>query len=469
MINEILKKKVNLNSTVILNLFSVAFLQGINFISMPIFTRVLGAEQFGLYSVFNTWAMILSIIFPLGLSNCLGVGLYYFKNKYIEFKHSILIYNIILSLIFFTILLLLFNLAKYIFDYNFNIYFLLLLTAVSTNIVGAFTGVLVFEKKAILNFLISTFISVLNVLLSIYIIFNFKLENRYVGRVVGHLIPYLIIFLTILIWLIYKKNYVFKFEYLKYGIVIGLPVVLHSLANIVLGQSDRVMMQKMGLQNYHIGIYSFFYSFTNVISIILGAFNTSFTPFYYDYIDNDDYINISKKIRNYIELFTIVCVGFLLLSREVTYVFADPEFYSGIGFIPIFVASNYFIFMYQFAVNYEFFYQNTKFIAIGTTLSALMNIILNYFLITRFGAFGAAYATIISYFLLFVFHYIIAKSMKQNRFYIKISDYLLGCITLTIGILSFYFLDNFIYLRWTIGFLIGIYEILKIIKRRSIF
>ena len=98
-----------------------------------------------------------------------------------------------------------------------------------------------------------------------------------------------------------------------------------------------------------------------------------------------------------------------------------------------------------------------------------MNIILNYFLITRFGAFGAAYATIISYFLLFVFHYIIAKSMKQNRFYIKISDYLLGCITLTIGILSFYFLDNFIYLRWTIGFLIGIYEILKIIKRRSIF
>ena len=95
-----LKKEVGLNKTTFLNLLSSIVLQGIAFFTIPIFTRVLGSEQFGLYSVFNSWAMILSIIFPLGLSNCISLGLYYFKTEYVSYKHSILMYNIIISCIF---------------------------------------------------------------------------------------------------------------------------------------------------------------------------------------------------------------------------------------------------------------------------------------------------------------------------------------------------------------------------------
>ena len=37
-----------------------------------------------------------------------------------------------------------------------------------------------------------------------------------------------------------------------------------------------------------------------------------------------------NKSKNYIEVYTIICVGFLLLSREVSYVMADEEFYGRI-------------------------------------------------------------------------------------------------------------------------------------------
>ena len=59
-----------------------------------------------------------------------------------------------------------------------------------------------------------------------------------------------------------------------------------------------------------------------------------------------------------------------------------------------------------------------KYYAINVFLGALSNILLNYIFITRFGIEGAAYATIITYFLiiLFLFDYF---NKKTNLLLIK--------------------------------------------------
>ena len=347
---NILNKQIGINKTTFLNLLSAAFLQGMAFLTIPIFTRVLGSEQFGLYAVFNSWTSIFSIIISLSIGSCIGSGKYYFKNDYFNFRNNIIIFNTAISIIFFILFVLLYNQINLLLSYSFLLYIVLLLTSFSVNTISLISGILIFEKKALMNFTMSVFLSITNVLLSLYLIYNFKFENIYEGRVYGHFIPYFLVAFLLIIYIITTKSYIINFKYLCFGLKVGTPIVFHLLAHYILGQSDRVMMQKMGVLPSDIGIYSLFYSFCSVLSVIFNSLNTAYSPFYFEYIDNNDKESIINKSKRLIELFTVICIGFLLLSREVTYIMADSEYYSGINLIPIIVGSIYFNFMYSVPV-----------------------------------------------------------------------------------------------------------------------
>ena len=169
------------------------------------------------------------------------------------------------------------------------------------------------------------------------------------------------------------------------------------------------------------------------------------------------------------ELFTILTCGFLLLSREVGYLFAGEEYYDGIGILPVIAISSYFAFMYSFPVNFEFFHKKTSIVAIGTTGCALLNIGLNWLMIPKWGMYGAAIATALSYFALFAAHYIIVHCLKGLKFHMKLAAFLPGLLAVGACIAVFYLLADFWYIRWGAGALLGVYELYRIIKRKSIF
>ena len=50
------------NRSAFYNILGPVILNGINFFTIPIFTRLLGPEQYGVVSVYTTWVGIFSII-----------------------------------------------------------------------------------------------------------------------------------------------------------------------------------------------------------------------------------------------------------------------------------------------------------------------------------------------------------------------------------------------------------------------
>ena len=463
------KKKTSISKTVIFNLLSTFIIQGVSFLTLPIFSRVLGSEQYGLYSVFHSWVIILSNFISLGISSCIGSGKYYFKDEYYNFRSNIAVFNVLISTFVILIFLVLYKYINILIGYDFYLYIVLLLTAFSTNIINLFNTILIYEKKAVLNFTFSVILSISTVVLSLYFIFFNFFVNKYIGRVFGNFIPYIVLSFFCVSYIMIYKSFKLDIKFLKYGFVVGVPIVFHLLAHYVLGQSDRIMMQKMNIADADIGIYSLYYYFCGAVNILLNTFNNSFSAFYLDYIDCDDKQNIIIKSKNYIEVFTIICIGFILLSREVSCLMADYEFYSGINLIPIFIGSIYFIFMYQFAVNYEFYYRKTKTIALGTLCAAISNIFLNLYFIPKYGIYGAAYATIISYALLYIFHYIIVKLMSEKRFYLPFSMYIIGIICILFSSIIFYVFSDNVLLRWILGIMLGVFEIYRIYIRKGIF
>lgn len=460
---------MKINRMVVLNILSTLILQGISFFTIPIFTRMLGSEQYGLFSVYNSWISIFSCVVGLGVSTSLATAIYEFKGSFYKYRSALLGLGI-LSGVFICFFAFLFKDAvSKALGYEFSLIVLMLFTSTFQFIINYMQMSFTYEKRADYNMVLSIGASVINISLSLLLIYFWQNENKYEGRVFGYFISYFIVSLVLCYICFRKHRVIWNIRYVKYGLNIGVPIVFHSLSHSLLTQSDRVMMQKMDVGNSTIGIYSLYYSFVSVLGTLLTALNNSWCPFYYDDLQNESWNKLNNKIKNYTEFFSVLAIGFLLVAKEISCILADSSYWAGANIIPILVVSIYFIFMYQFFVNYELFYKKTKIIAMGTCMAAIVNIILNYILIPYYGMYGAAFATTMSYVFLFVVHYFIVKKIISKVCKIKTFYLLAGCLSVMSVCVLYYVFYDLVLLRWMCAVVIGCYELFRLYKRKSIF
>ena len=459
-----------INTITLYNFLSTLVLSGINFLTIPIFTRMLGTVQYGFYSVFNAWLAIASCIMGLKLHSSFGTAIYTFKNSYKDYRKSIFELGMLVNILICVVFLIVYCVKGFWNVVGWSVVICFLLSALANYVVEFVQLSFIYEKKARVNFYISVGLAITSVILSFFLIRIGNLEDSYLLRAWGVAIPYGICAVALSGYVLLSgKNNKDRKAYWNYAVTIGTPIVFHALSQNVLTQSDRVMMEYFGCEPSIIGIYSFFYTFTNILAIVLNALNNSWVPFYYDDLSEKKYDQLKIKRRNYIELFTVLCCGFLLLSREVSYWFSGIEYSSGVNIVPFLVIATYLIFTYQFAVNFEFYNKKTKIIAIGTCLSGILNIILNAIMIPMWGMYGAALATAISYGMLVIVHFQICGRIKEMRFDFEFLPILVGFFIVVFMCIGFVFLKDYIILRWLCAFSLGNMEVYRIIRRKRIF
>ena len=456
----------NISITTVYNIISVAVIQGIAFLMTPFVSRIMGDSQYGKYSVLISWVVILTGVLDLGISNTMGLGLYHFKEEYLKYKSSIILYTILICLAISLIVISgVFFFGKP--GVSVSIATLICCMAFTRIVFNIFQSGCIYEKKAKTNCLVSMTLALLTSALSLVGILYFN--DKYIWKMIGEFIPYIIVVVLFITYIFVNQRPIFKKDYFIFGISVGSPIIFHELARNVLTQSDRIMMEWMNKSDADIGVYSLFYAMCSVLTFILTALNNSWCPFYYDDIRDKQYEKLEVKTKNYIELFSVLTIGFLFLSREVSYLMGDESYRVGINTIPILVMSVFFTFMYMFPVNYEFYHKKTILVSVGSVLAAIINIIMNYLLIPKYNYMGAAVATTVSYLALFVFHQLCAKYIISKDYYLKVRWFIIWTLTVLFTCFMFYFLKDYIIIRWLIGALIGVIEIVRIYKRKSIF
>lgn len=464
----------NANNVTVLNIISVFLLQGITFFTAPLFTRLLGKDQYGLLSVYGSWVSILTCVMGFNVAASLATAKYRF-NDYYRYRSSVLLLGTIISGSLVAIGIVFRNPIAEMMGmkgHETEIAVLMLVASFS-NFVSAFAqNAFIYEKKAHINFFFSVALTVCSTGLALYLVYTGNPSERYFTKILGSVLPLAAAAAIMWCLIFFKRPAGLNKQYWKFALVLGGPLVFHSLSREVLVHSDKLMMQFFKISDGDIGIYSVFYSLTAVLATILTALNNSWCPFYYDDLNDKAFDKLKKKCSNYLELFTVLTCGFILLSREVGRIYAGEEYYSGIGVFPILALAVYFTLMYQFPVNYEFFHKKTYIVAIGTAGAAVVNIALNALLIPMKGPFGgimgAAIATALSYFALFALHMIIVVNMKE-KFHMSFSAFLPGLVTVLVCAVLFYVLEDQWYIRWPLGAALGIGELVRIFKRKSIF
>lgn len=460
------KKLKDQNKIALLNILSTIILQGLAFFSSPYFSRTLGAANYGIVSVFNTWVQVITIVYFVRMNGAIVMGMTeYSDEEQAGYQSSIFALALFVFMGFSVLTLMIVSAVN---PTNLWLVVMMLLQAFGMFCVTFANSKFTYEFRADLNFIMSVGISITTIIFSVLLIKEFSAESNYWGRIYGVTIPYVVSGIIIAVFIFYKGREVISFKYWTYALPLAIPMVFHSISVIILNQSDRVMLKYIQ-SNSIAGIYSLAYTFSNVINVCWSALNNTWVPIYYDNTKAKKVDVIKHQTKNYLELFTVLCIGFMLLTPEVYSIFASEEYRLYTSLIPVFVIGYYFIFLYSFPVNYEIYYKKTRIIAIGSTAAALINICLNVVLIKSWGAYGAALATFISYMLQFVFHYYVAKHViKEGECPFTFNIF----IPYIVVVFAFGFISvswAVWYFRWILAMLIGLFEGIRLLKRRTVF
>lgn len=460
------------NQLAFFNILGPLILNGVNFFTVPIFTRLLGTENYGIISLYSTWVQILTIL--MGMQTCSTIStarVHIDEKEHNAYYSSILSLSCLFSAIFTLLIVVFINPISAFLQFDKIIVLLMVVQSFGAYVVSFASMKFIHHKQAHLNFLVSVAVTLLSVAISLVLIMNTeRFEDRYWGRIVGYVVPNIGIGVILAILIFAKGKTGYSKKYWSFCLPLCLPLVLHSLSQIILAQSDKVMLQKLLDDNGAVGIYSFVFNFVHILNVIYSALNNTWVPLYYDHMKSNENEDIQRRSKNYIALYAVLTMGFMLLSPEVVKLFASEDFWSGTTLIPVMAISFYMVFLYSFPVNYEFFYKQTRIIAFGTCMAALVNIVANYFMIPVWGIFGASFATMISYIMLFVFHHIMAKFVVKDAVYhYKMRIFLPGLIAVVATAGLFYLLLDYWYVRWLIGAAMGVYMLIRIYKQKSIF
>lgn len=447
-----MKVKYSFLSSSIIYILGSFLTGGLAFITTPIFTRLLSPEDYGITSVFATWVSVFTIFIGIQSASTIATAHIHFKKEeFNQYLSSILF----LSTISFAMVGGVCFVFKYQITSLLNLSIGLLVILILQSFLGYvqqfYNAYLIQTKKPLQSLILSVSYSFLTIGLSLFLIFNMN-TDKYYGKILGNAVVVCLFGLCIYFVIMVKGRKIISLRYWKYCLPLALPIILHQLSGLVLGQSDRVMLQNLS-GNFEAGIYSFAYTIASILSLLFSAANNAWVPWYFDNTKARNTKNINQLAKKYILLFSLGTCAIMLMTPEVMKILGPEEYWSAGRVIAMVVFGIYFNFLYTFAVNYEFYSQNTRWIAVGSICAAAVNVGLNLLLIPQFGGMGAAVATLISYFALFVFHNIIAT--RLGGFNISKRLYLYGIGIVSVGFVVINLTYNFSVLRWIIIVIFG--------------
>lgn len=279
------------------------------------------------------------------------------------------------------------------------------------------------------------------------------------------------------------------FKVLKRMLVYGFPVMIGGLAGMVNETFDRIALKHLvtipdnitdtaKIAEYkmsQIGIYGACYKLSIVISLFIQAFKFSAEPFFFSKMKQQDAKKSYSEVMTAFVIF--LCFIFLIVMGyiDLFQYFMGKDYRIGIMVVPILLMANIFLGIYY---NLSIWYKvsdKTKYGAYIALIGAAITLIGNYFLVPILGYKGAAWTTLICYFVISLLCYLIGQKFYPVAYKVKrIAFYIL--FSLGLYSVMYYLQDNIqnIMLRLAINtVLIIVYLILcyildfkKIIKQK---
>lgn len=445
--------------------------KGIAFVVTPIYTRILTKEEFGLFSTYNSWLSIIAIFATLYLSAGVMNNILNKKEDFNSTDSQVLSNLQFLEIILVTVVsgcILIFNFyLPNVLHIPQTALLLICVTIFFQSAVSLWTTKEKFNYNYIPVVAVTLIVSILTPVFNILLLKYYAATN--ISLLLGTAISCGLIYTALMAFNLFKGRQFFNLKLWKFAILFNLPLIPHYLSLIILGTSDKIMIERLQGSEYA-ALYSIPYSIASLVSILSSAINSSLVPFTYKKLKSGNYSGIDRYTNLVLVLFTVVSFFIMMFGPEVIYIMGGKDYMEAKYVIPPVAASTFFMFLYPIFGNVEFYYEKRFLTMYSSVIAALINIGLNFIFIPIYGYIAAAFTTILCYILLAVFHYVAYKIIlrKNNISYFYNNKVIIVLSLINIGMIAIaylLYLNNVVrYICLGISFLITIVFSKKIIK-----
>ncbi len=390
---------------------------GVSLILMPYLSHFLTPDEYGILSNVNSLVTVLIPFIGLAAAGLINIDYYKIKdkNEFASLFSSVQFVPVIPFFFFFIISFLFKNpIAAFLEIPIEKSYWIPLSTVIAFTTIYFETLIAynVTEQKPWFYAIFNVGKLIVEVCLTIF--FVTKLRLGWEGRLIAWGISSFILFLAGFLY--YKKEKILTAninkKHIRAAVLFGLPLILHIVGKFVINQSDRIFITKM-VSLYDAGIYNMGYQVGMVMLLFVNAVGNFFQPFLFERLavyDEKAKIQIVKTTYYITAGFFILLLLMTLVSPYFFSIFIDEKYKQSVSYI-FWVGLSYFFWgVYILFAGYIFYTKKTKVLGYLSLLNVILNIVLNFLFIKKFGALGAAYATCVSFFVVSVI--IVLRSLK---------------------------------------------------------
>ncbi|NLR92392.1 lipopolysaccharide biosynthesis protein [Flammeovirga agarivorans] len=458
-----------LSDTVIYGLTTV-LMRLINYLLVPLHTKVFDPDAFGIVSIFYSFAVFFNVIYTYGMETTY----FWFASKEGSDKEEVfskILSSLSITSVVFSSILWLFSgqISTLLGFENSDIYvkFFALLYAIDTLLVVPFASLRIdgqAKRFAVLKiievvltvglnyFFLVTCVSIVETNSDSFITeFVSKIYDPSLGlgyAFLANLISKAIIMILFMDKFI-KLKFSWSWKSMKPFYSYGFPLVFAGVAFAINEVSDRLLIPLLlpegfysfGDADYAVGVYAACYKLSIFVTFTVTAYKYSAEPFFFNQAGSKDSPKVFARIMYYFVIVLMVMVVAVSANLEVIapILIRREEYLVGLPVVPILLMANLFLGMYYNLSVWFKVTDNTKYGALISAIGALFTISLNALLVPYFGFYGSAIATFVCYLSMMILAYVLGQKYYPIPYNVKmISFYLImgGCFLVLLSQLS---------------------------------
>ena len=388
-------------------IFSSVGLKALGLISLPIMTRLLNPEEYGILNIFGFYVIIASSLLTFNLHSAI-LRYYQFKNHIFDTFFFQIIFIQSLCVIVITFLSSV---------YKHDLYNLLNLPA---NVI-LFFGPVIFlyvvynwfiyyskakrESELYRNIVaIKQITSFITTLLFIYMLD----EDKYLGKMYSEVFVFVILIFLFFKFILPAVRIGVNLKQIKFMFKYALGLMPAIIGGAIISQLDRVMVAKY-ISMSDAGIYSLSYSVASILTLISGAIYNSWIPDYYKLIKEKKYLEHDKRVLSFISYLTLICIFIMFFGDIGAQILFSDSFTTKTILIPIITFGVFWSVLTPSYQRHISFTNKTYWTSVIFIFCALLNYFLNMILLPIYGVEAAAFTTLLTYFFQFILTYFIVK------------------------------------------------------------
>ena len=417
-----------------------ALTQATGFFLIPIYTRVLTTDDYGIISV-------LGVVVAIGTA-LLSMGVYAPQVRYYhEFRDEarragefLFAINALVLGVGVSVSLLLTGFGEPLFRLLIRDEAVVFVPFVVISIWNALLGTV---NQLVPSYLVATkqffggaALQVARFIITVSLIILFVVGRREgaLGSIKGVLIGHVVAFVAF--YWVYARHFVLRLRRadIRNILSMGLPVMVHGTALAVMVSVDKLIL-KAFLPLSSVGIYNLGHKFGLVMSVIVLSVNRAWMPNYYELMDHpaiDREAEIRRVFAVWLTVIGTLCVFGGAVSKDVVRIATGADYHGAWIVVPVILIAYFFQGIYFFVGGPIFFFKRTLYLPFITVCVAGVNIALNLLLIPRLGIMGAAASSAISFALLALVTYLVSRRLYDPEVRSRSAPFLL--ITVVAGL-----------------------------------